>query len=198
MHPGSHALISWLVAEVRALPYRDRLLVFAGGLLPDLDGLVILGGTELYQTWHHVILHNGLSAVVYALLVAVCAKGSRLAAGALACVTWHLHLLCDWVGSGGPDGSVWSIPYLVPFSFRDFYCPFQWPLASWQNVSITLVAIVLSAVVALRRGRTIVEAFSRKADAQVVAALRARFGGGEGEERRDDPPAHDDHAETGH
>jgi len=177
VHPASHALISWLVAEVKDLPRRDRILVFAAGLLPDLDGLVILGGTEMYQRWHHVILHNGLSAVVYGAIVAGLAKGNRLLAGFLTCLVWHLHLLADWFGSGGPDGSQWSIPYLVPFDFTDYYAPYQWPLASWQNVVITVVAIVLSVVVALRRGRTVVDAFSLKADAKVMAVLRQRFGG---------------------
>ena len=43
MHPASHALLSWLVADAKPLPRRDRILIFAGGLLPDLDGLAILG-----------------------------------------------------------------------------------------------------------------------------------------------------------
>lgn len=101
MHPASHALLSWLVADAHPLPRRDRILIFAGGLLPDLDGLAILGGTEAYQRWHHVILHNGLSAVVYGVIVAACAR-RRALAGLLAGVTWHLHLLADWFGSGAP------------------------------------------------------------------------------------------------
>ena len=47
MNPIVHAELSWLMAQ-RLEERRDRLLVVRAGLAPDLDGLSILGGGELY------------------------------------------------------------------------------------------------------------------------------------------------------
>jgi len=175
MHPPTHVLLGWLLAEaVPSLERRDRILVAATGLVPDLDGLTILAGTEAYQAWHHVILHNVTAAVGYSALAALLAR-RRAVVGALALVGFHLHLLGDYLGSAGPDGSGWSVPYLQPFSSHDFYNPYQWGLASWQNVSITIAALLVLAHLGAARGRTIVEAASRRADAAVVDVLRRRW-----------------------
>ena len=178
MHVPTHALLSWLVAEtVPTLERRDRVLVLAAGLVPDLDALTILGGFETYQKWHRMICHNGLSAVAFAAFVAVLAR-RRLAAALLALAAFHLHLLCDVIGSAGPDGSIWPVPYLIPFDRREEHFVAwsgQWGLASWQNVTITLVALVVCGVLGVRRRRTIVEVFSPAADLAVVETLRARF-----------------------
>ena len=176
MHIPTHALLGWLVAEAANLESkRDRALVFAAGLVPDLDGLTILGGAEVFQTWHHVLLHHVTGAVGYAVVAGLCAQ-RKLKVAAWALFGFHLHLLCDFVGSAGPDGSGWSIPYFVPFDFADYYCPFQWGLASWQNVSITLAALVVIAVLGVRRQRTFLEVVWPRADAAVVEVLQRRFG----------------------
>lgn len=178
MHPPTHALLSWLVAEsVPSLERRDRALVLAAGLIPDLDALTILGGLDVYQRWHRLICHNALTAVVVTGLVAACAR-TRLPAALLALAAFHRHLLCDVIGAAGPDGSIWPVAYFMPFDARDEHFVSwsgQWGLASWQNVAITLAALVACGVLGVKRGRTIVEAFSLRADAAVVATLRARF-----------------------
>jgi hypothetical protein len=51
----------------------------------------------------------------------------------------------------------------------------QWNLASWQNSVIGLAATIACLACALWTRRTPVELFSVKADAKVVATLRARF-----------------------
>jgi hypothetical protein len=119
MHLPTHALASWLLAEAAPLSNRQRALVLAAGLVPDLDALTLLGGIEVYQRWHRVILHNGLSALLCAALFA--ALGARPAAGTsrdpverappllcalLVFASFHLHLLGDLLGSAGPAGSV--------------------------------------------------------------------------------------------
>jgi len=191
MHLPTHALLGWLVAESAELERRDRILVFAAGVVADFDALVVVPGflaggfsvdaaKAAFQAWHHIISHNILTACVYAALVALLARRRAVAAG-LALLGFHLHLLCDLVGSAGPDGSYWSLPYLVPFdqllwgsTWRPLP-PYQWGLASWQNVTITILALGASAHLGARRGRTIVEVFSRRADAAVVEVLRRRW-----------------------
>jgi inner membrane protein len=176
MHLPTHALASWLLAESgpRSMVRRDRALILAAGLFPDLDALTLLGGVEAYQRWHHVILHNLLAAALCSLLLAALAR-ARVAVLLLSLVAYHLHLVCDYLGSAGPDGSVWPIPYLMPFSSHEFAWAGQWGLASWQNVSITVALLLASWALAVRRGRTLLEAVSLRADAAVTAVLRRRW-----------------------
>ena len=95
--------------------------------------------------------------------------------GFLALSAYHLHLLCDLVGSAGPDGSNWPIPYFVPFSARPIEFNGQWGLASWQNVTFTIALLMASWLLAVRRGRTLIEAVSPRADAAIVEVARRRW-----------------------
>ena len=177
MHLQTHALASWLVAEAGPnFLRRERALVLAAGLAPDLDALTLLGGVEFYQRWHHVILHNVLAAVLCSSLFALLARaGARAATYALSLIAYHLHMACDLLGSAGPDGSIWSIPYFLPFSRRELSWDGQWGLGSWQNVAITVALLVVSWTVAVRRGRTLIESISLRADTAIVEVLRRRW-----------------------
>ena len=151
-----------------------------GGVLPDLDGLTLLGGEDLYGKWHHVLTHGVLSAVVISGALALLAKRKAAVLG-LAFAAFHLHLVCDLLGSG-PG---WPIHYLWPFSPEEWGWRGQWDLASWQNTLIGMGATLAVLACALPFGRTAVELFSLNADAKVVATLRKRFarreeGGGSG------------------
>jgi hypothetical protein len=179
MHAFTHGLISWIVAEsVPGLERRDRALILAAGLVPDLDALTIVGGAECYQTWHRLICHNVLFAGVFVGFTALVAR-TRITAALLAAVTLHLHLVCDVLGSAGPDGSIWPVPYFLPFvRGEEHYIRWsgQWQLASWPNYVITIVALVVCVILGVTRRRTIVEPFSLRADAEVVKVLERRFG----------------------
>ncbi|PZR08836.1 MAG: hypothetical protein DI536_23360 [Archangium gephyra] len=170
MNPIVHGELSWLAAQ-KLTERRDRLLVTLGGVLPDLDGLTLLAGEDAYGRWHHVLTHGIVAAVVLSAVLAAFAM-RRLAVFGLALVTFHLHLCCDLLGSG-PG---WPLYYLWPFSRVETFWSGQWDLASWQNSLIGLAATLLVLACALPFGRTMVELFSTKADAKVVATLRKRFG----------------------
>ncbi len=169
MNPIVHAELSWLGAQ-KLLERRDRILVTLAGVLPDLDGLTLLAGEDLYGQWHHVLTHGIFSALAISAALAVMGK-RKWAVFGLALAAFHLHLLCDLAGSG-PG---WPIHYLWPLSKEPLMWSGQWNLASWQNTLIGLTATLAVLACALPFGRTAVELFSLKADAQVVAALRARF-----------------------
>jgi hypothetical protein len=149
MHPATHFLVSWSVAESMRLGPRDRALVVLCGVLPDLDGL----------------------GIVAALAV------RRFASVGLGLVAFHLHLLGDLVGSRGPDGYQWPIPYLMPFS-RNWQLTWggQWVLNAWPNVLLTAALIGSTLYLAWKRGYSPVGMISTRADGAVVSALRARFG----------------------
>ena len=65
MNPIVHAELSWLMAQ--GLPERrDRLLVTLAGLAPDLDGLSLLGGEDLYGRYHHLLTHGWVASLAVA------------------------------------------------------------------------------------------------------------------------------------
>lgn len=169
VNPIVHAELSWL-AGARLTARRDRVLVTLAGVLPDLDGLTLLAGEEVYATWHHVLTHGVVSAVVISSVLAAFAE-RRLVVAGLSFAAFHLHLLCDLAGSG-PG---WPITYLYPFSHHELMWSGQWNLASWQNSAIGLAATLVVLGCALPLGRTPVEVFSQAVDGKVVATLRARF-----------------------
>ena len=169
MNPIVHAELSWLGAQ-RLTDRRDRILVTLGGVLPDLDGLTLLGGQDLYGQWHHVLTHGVLSAVVISAALAAFAKRKAQVFG-LALAAFHFHLLCDLLGSG-PG---WPIFYFWPLNRDPWFWSGQWDLASWQNGVIGLGATVAVLACAMPLGRTAVELFSLQVDAKVVATLRKRF-----------------------
>lgn len=182
MSPLIHGELGWLIAQ-RLRARRDRVLVAVAGVAPDLDGLTLLGGEELYGEYHHVLFH-GIPGALLTMGVCMALARQRLATGLLALAAFHLHLVCDLAGSG-PG---WPIFYFWPFSRVEWMWSGQWDLASWQNSTIGLAVTLAALACALRWRRTPVELFSPRWDTLVVATLRHRFLG-EPMPRSDVPPA---------
>lgn len=84
VHLQTHALASWLLTEAgpASMTRRDRILVLAAGLAPDVDALSLLGGITAYQKWHHVLFHNVVGAAVTTIALLVLAS-------------WALAVRCD-------------------------------------------------------------------------------------------------------
>ena len=186
MPPETHALLGWLVANSCELPRRDRALITVAGLAPDVDGLGIVADffwpdPDLpYRWWsefHHVLAHNGLAALLVSLFTLAVGRKRWLAA-ALAAVSFHLHLLCDLLGSGGPNSEIWNIRYFWPWAAIPAWSwSGQWRLDGWQNLLITAMAIGVTLWLAMKRGFSPVSIFSEPWDAKVVAVLRHWFSG---------------------
>ena len=114
MSPLTHLVGSWLVAVETTNNPRDRKLVTLAGVLPDADGLGVIpdvvgslfSGKECtfyyYQTYHHLLMHGWPAAIVVSILFALYAQQRRQVL-LLCLLTFHLHLLCDLIGSRGPD-----------------------------------------------------------------------------------------------
>lgn len=185
MHLATHGLLSWLLAASALPSRRDRALATFAGVAADADGLSLVvdfvtgaAGTEasLWLRWHHVAGHNlPVALLVTAGVAAFARQKARSAVVGLA--AFHLHLLCDLVGSAGPNGERWPMPYLWPFSGQPIWdWSGQWPLNGWPNVVITLIAVVWILWIGWRRGHSPVELVSRRLDGLVVWTLRQRFG----------------------
>ena len=187
MNPIEHLLIGWCIAILpRDTTHRDRFLITAAAVIPDIDGLGMLVEIPTRDTahpllwwtdYHHILAHNVAAAVLTTLVAFAFAQSARWRTALLACLAFHSHILGDLVGARGPDGYQWPIPYFLPFSRTpELSWDGQWPLNGWQNFVITGVAIVIALCVAWRRGYSPVGLFSRRADAVFVGALRQRFG----------------------
>lgn len=173
MHPPVHLALSWLVGH-RLAERRDRRLVTWSGVLPDLDALSLLGGVAAYSKYHHVLTHGLIAAVVGTALWTALAR-RRWKVLVLSLIAFHLHLVCDLIGSGA-QGEPWSIYYLYPFSWYEIYTSHGWDLASPQNAAVWLGAVAATVWIGVTRGRTFAEAFlPARYDAAIVAALRRVF-----------------------
>ena len=165
-----HLAISWLIGH-RLPERRDRCLVTWAGVAPDLDALSLLGGAGAYSEYHHVLTHGVVAAVAVAAIATTFAR-QRVKVLLLSLLAFHVHLICDLLGSGRD----WPIVYFYPFSRHEFYTPYGWPLASPQNGLVWLAAVTLTVWVGITRGRTFAETFlPARADAAVVKVLRDNF-----------------------
>ena len=170
MHPPVHLAISWLIGHKLAERH-DRRLVAWSGVAPDLDGLTIFFGASAYSEYHHVVTHGVVAAIVGTAIWTALARDRRKVFW-LSLAAYHVHLVCDLLGSGRD----WPIVYWFPFSRREFLTPYGWPLASPQNGIAWLAAMAAIIWIGIKYGRTFAETFlPARADAAIVKALRNTF-----------------------
>jgi hypothetical protein len=178
-------LAGWSVAGVSALEKRDRAIVTIAGIAPDLDGAGIAVELATRQTstpllwwsnYHHVLGHNLAFGLAVGLAAALLAR-RRLQTAILAFLAFHLHLFCDLIGSRGPDGYQWPIPYFYPFfSNVEFVWTYQWALNAWPNILFTIALLAATCYMAWKKGFSPLEMISRRADRLIVGTFRKRFG----------------------
>jgi inner membrane protein len=171
MHLPTHFFLSWAVAEVKPLSFRDRWLVAMTGIAPDLDGLGIIQGVESFQKWHHTFGH-ALPSGICILTIAILLSKQKSLVPWLCLGTYYLHILCDFFGSGGPEGSSWPILFFWPVSDVAYYSPYQWELNSPINITITILAILALIFLGARRERTPMELFSKSLDQKIVEVFK--------------------------
>jgi len=183
MSPVTHFLSGWVFANCVKFERRDRAIVTLACVVPDVDGLGIIpelltrnsSHPLLWFTLYHHSLHTLAFSVVVGILAFALSR-QRWKTGIFALVSFHLHLFEDVLGSRGPDGYQWPIPYLAPFSLAfPFSWRGQWGLNAWPNVALTVLLLLITFWLAWRRGFSPLEMISKKADGAFVGTLRRRF-----------------------
>jgi inner membrane protein len=200
MSPVTHFFAGWLLASATPLNRREKAAIVCAGLAPDLDGLGIIPELLTRNSSHPLLwfsqYHHALHTLAFGLLVTLaawlyCSRPQFTFSRAvhvpntptrpwitalLALLSFHLHLFCDLVGSRGPDGYSWPIPYLAPFSSRlHLTWHGQWPLNAWQNILITCALLGVTLWIARINGSSPVELFSLQGNRLFISTLRRRF-----------------------
>ena len=183
MSPVTHFLSGWVLANCFKLDRRDRAIVTLACVVPDIDGLGIVPEILTSNSAHPLLwfslYHHSLHNLAFALVVAAVAfaiADRKPATGLLALLSFHVHLFEDLLGSRGPDGDQWPIPYLAPFSQAPQPTwSGQWSLNAWPNVVLTVILLLTTFWLSWRKGFSPLEMVSTKADAAFVGALRRRF-----------------------
>ena len=183
MTPETHLLASWVIGANATDNARDCRLVALAGILPDADGLGLLvdGATRalgwkktfFYEHYHHYLLHGAFGALlITGFLVLFAQRKWRVALLCLA--VFHLHLLCDFVGSRGPDPvDLWPLFYFGPFTKDPMWIwKGQMPLDSWPNRLLTVGLFGWALWLAVRMGYSFVGVFCTRLDRVFVGVLR--------------------------
>ena len=185
MNVITHLFIGWTFAEHTTKSPRDRALITAASVVPDLDGLGLIAdmaapyfgwNVQWYERFHHLLLHGLPGALLCTALMVFFAKERWRAAG-LIFISYHLHLLGDLLGSrGSGETDIWPVHYLAPLSKElTFAWSGQWPLSGWQSTTLTVVLMAYAFALAVRRGYSPVGLFSARADTAFVETLRRRW-----------------------
>ena len=187
MSPETHLLASWIIAAKTTDNARDCRLVALAGILPDADGLGLIADaftgwlgdkpTQFYAHYHHYLLHGALGGILIAALMA-CFARHRWRVALLVLLVFHLHLLCDFVGSRGPaPEDLWPIFYLGPFDKDPMWVwKGQLRLDGWFNRWLSVVLFAWALWLPLRLGYSVVGVFNRRADRVFVGILRKWHG----------------------
>jgi inner membrane protein len=207
MSPVTHFFAGWMLASAfpagspTTLTRREKVLVVAAAVAPDLDGIGIVPELLTRNTSHPLLWFSQYHHTVHTLAFAlVCTLAAYMLAGPmvnftfgpsienrrppaqpgltaiLVFVSFHLHLLCDLIGARGPDGDQWPIPYLKPFSNSiQLTWHGQWALNGWQNLLITGLLLLATFWLAWKYASSPLELVSQPANLALTQTLRQRF-----------------------
>jgi hypothetical protein len=181
--PITHFFSGWVLANAANVGNRrDRALVTLSAVIPDVDGLGIVAEGLTRQSSHPLLwfsrYHHSLHDLAFAIVVsgvAFALARERWRTAALCFLGFHLHLFEDLLGSRGPDGDQWPIPYLAPLSSWSLSWHGQWSLNAWPNFAITIALLGVTFYLAWARGYSPLEMVSERADRELVGALRRQF-----------------------
>ena len=178
MSPGAHLLFSWYSGATLLKNTRERRLVALAGIAPDIDGVGIFvdkitGTTNYFLQYHHVVGHSLVFAVLFSMMAFGLARTQRLLTLGLAFLAFHLHILCDLIGSRGSSGYQWPIHYLYGINNDLVWTVnWQWELNAWPNLLVMAVLVGLIIPVARLKRASFLEIFSARLDREAFTLFK--------------------------
>lgn len=162
---------------------RNRITTSLAGISPDVDGVGLLIDiglmlshiqTNFWGEWHHK-LHSLPFGILVSIAAALVVKTKRVLTFVISFLLFNLHIFCDVIGSRGPNGYQWPIPYLFPFD-KELRLSWsgQWELNAWPNMLITFVALLCACVLIRYKKSSPFEVFSKKMDTVLTNMLVSR------------------------
>ena len=164
MSPVAHLQYGWWFAHWGEFNRKERAVIALAGAGPDLDGISLLGGAEVYHRYHHILFHNMGSVLVVAVLAAVSFR-NRWNVGLLTTFAFAAHILEDYLTVG------WNQYPWRPFSDAAVNLSNQLPNWMVQGVfQVTAMVFVVGTTVWIyrRAGRTPLEIISPALDRLMV------------------------------
>lgn len=161
--------MGWGVAHLGRPDRPTRLWCVIAAMAPDLDSFGLLFGWDMYERFHHVLLHNLPFGVV---VTAISARwiGWRPLPLVLVFLAFVSHLVGDYFGSGAG----WGIQPYLPFSSVEYVYTMTPRDILVPNLIVTVVAVVAALVIAVRCGRTPLEFVHSRAERAVVETIQRR------------------------
>jgi len=138
-------------------------------IAPDLDSAGLLFGWDVYERYHHVLLHN----LLFGVLVAAASGrwvGLRPLPLLLVFLAFLSHLVGDYFGSGAG----WGVSPYLPFSTVEYVYTLTPRDILVPSVVATAGAVVAVVVIAIRSGRTPLEFVHAGLEHAVVDAIQLR------------------------
>lgn len=164
MSPVAHLQYGWWFAHWGEFNRKERAVIALAGAGPDLDGISLLGGAEIYHRYHHILFHNLGSVLVVAVLALISFR-KRWKVGLLITFAFAMHIVEDYLTVG------WNQYPWRPFS--DGVVNLSSVLPNWVVQGVFQAAamiFVLGTTVWIYRkaGRTPLEIISPALDRLVV------------------------------
>ena len=173
MHVPTHILAGWCIGNCFPPTPRERVCCMAAASLMDLDGLSIVGGQSMYQTYHKLLGHNLLFSIVVATTLTAFSRGASAVRIAGVFILYlalaHSHLIMDYYGSGPNWPTYYLWPFDLSFKFRNQNA---WEFTSWQNKTAAAILLMWTIGIAAFQRRTPVELLTPRLDQQFVTGLR--------------------------
>lgn len=94
--PVAHMQYGWWFAHWGAFGRRERAIIALAGAGPDLDGLALFGGAEVYHRYHHILFHNAGSVIGAAVLSGFLLR-RNLRAWMLTVFAFAMHIVEDYL-----------------------------------------------------------------------------------------------------
>jgi membrane-bound metal-dependent hydrolase YbcI (DUF457 family) len=170
MSPLHHLLIAWLIANlIETDPWTRRFTLIIAAI-PDIDGISLLFGQDLFLTYHRAFTHTLIFGIVLSAVLSAFVK-KKARAFSIFMLSFMAHIGADIVGSFG-------VPVFAPFiSTRFSTSAFLSDeiIGTFINPAVLIFCLAAAVIILVTKKRTPFEFISVKYDGMIVNFLTLPF-----------------------